>query len=310
MQHLDFSDMPFLLPRVFRSTVGPTATIAIFSRATYAQMGLVRQRIREQEQLPGPKARQTESGGGQVPDEREQAAALHEEEQAKLQQVQTPDEMPEDERQSRGDFLVGEKSAQGKKEDDAGKKANGDFPKSDDKEWSSNVDDSPLTKKPGEERDRHMSSLRERKGQAAEKLKKGNEERKMEQKELKALVQADRKRHGLETAAVIANRTPDGDLRGQRRLTDEDVDFSLRAVDVDADRDAEEVHRSLEDISEKLDYKRPKLHSLMVSSPCLCSIPSTLKGSPKLHGTQGLLFRSKGIRPGLAGPGKVLIHQY
>ena len=54
-KHTDFSDYPFLLPRVFRSTVGPKHTIEAFSKATFKQMGLSRQRIREQENSPGYK---------------------------------------------------------------------------------------------------------------------------------------------------------------------------------------------------------------------------------------------------------------
>ena len=54
-KHTDFSDYPFLLPKMFRSTVGPSQTIEVFSKATYMQMGLSRQRIREQEDGPGYK---------------------------------------------------------------------------------------------------------------------------------------------------------------------------------------------------------------------------------------------------------------
>lgn len=43
-KHTDFSDYPFLLPRIFRSTVEPRQTIEVFSTATYKQMGLSRQR--------------------------------------------------------------------------------------------------------------------------------------------------------------------------------------------------------------------------------------------------------------------------
>ncbi|GAC96706.1 acetylhydrolase [Pseudozyma hubeiensis SY62] len=54
-KHTDFSDYPFLLPKIFRSTVGPRQTIEVFSTATYKQMGLSRQRQREQEDRPGYK---------------------------------------------------------------------------------------------------------------------------------------------------------------------------------------------------------------------------------------------------------------
>lgn len=54
-KHTDFSDYPFLLPRIFRSTVEPRQTIEVFSTATYKQMGLSRQRCREQEDTPGYK---------------------------------------------------------------------------------------------------------------------------------------------------------------------------------------------------------------------------------------------------------------
>lgn len=54
-KHTDFSDYPFLLPRVFRSTVGPRHTIEVFSKATFMQMGLSRQRAREQENGAGYK---------------------------------------------------------------------------------------------------------------------------------------------------------------------------------------------------------------------------------------------------------------
>lgn len=271
-------------------------------------MGLIRQRIREQEQLPGPKAGQSDSGGGQIPSEGEQfAAALMQEAQGEAPQVQSPGEIDLRESSQTRPHEASQMNGQAPEEEGRSKDDN---PKADDYQWSSSLDDSPLTKKPGAERDEHMSSLRERKGYAAEKLKKGNEERKMGQKELKALVQADRKKHGLETAAVIANRTSDGDLRGQRRLTNEDIDFSLRAVDVDADRDAEEVHKSLEEISEKLDYKKPRAHSLMVSCFAMTAFAPHYVMLIQTSIQKGLMFLSKGIRPGLAGPGKVLIHQY
>lgn len=54
-KHTDFSDYPFLLPTMFRSTVGPSQTIEVFSKATYMQMGLSRQRVREKENTPGYK---------------------------------------------------------------------------------------------------------------------------------------------------------------------------------------------------------------------------------------------------------------
>ncbi|PWZ02935.1 hypothetical protein BCV70DRAFT_169210 [Testicularia cyperi] len=50
-KHTDFSDYPFLLPKMFRSTVGPKKTIEVFSKATYMQMGLSRQRAREQQDI-------------------------------------------------------------------------------------------------------------------------------------------------------------------------------------------------------------------------------------------------------------------
>ncbi|KAI3479840.1 hypothetical protein L1887_58087 [Cichorium endivia] len=54
-KHTDFSDYPFLLPKMFRSTVGPRHTIEVFSKATYMQMGLSRQRARESDNKPGYK---------------------------------------------------------------------------------------------------------------------------------------------------------------------------------------------------------------------------------------------------------------
>ncbi|CBQ67526.1 related to acetylhydrolase [Sporisorium reilianum SRZ2] len=54
-KHTDFSDYPFLLPRIFRSTVGPRHTMEVFCKATYMQMGLSRQRLREQQNGAGYK---------------------------------------------------------------------------------------------------------------------------------------------------------------------------------------------------------------------------------------------------------------
>ena len=54
-KHTDFSDYPFLLPTMFKSTVGPSHTIEVFSKATYMQMGLSRQRFRERQDRPGYK---------------------------------------------------------------------------------------------------------------------------------------------------------------------------------------------------------------------------------------------------------------
>ena len=57
-KHTDFSDYPFLLPRMFRSTVGPRKTIEVFVKATFMQMGLMRQRFREKADRPGYKINQ------------------------------------------------------------------------------------------------------------------------------------------------------------------------------------------------------------------------------------------------------------
>ena len=73
-KHTDFSDYPFLLPRIFRSTVGPRHTMEVYCKATYMQVGLSRQRIRERQNERGYKVdRQGSLADG---DARQQSAKL------------------------------------------------------------------------------------------------------------------------------------------------------------------------------------------------------------------------------------------
>jgi platelet-activating factor acetylhydrolase len=204
-QHLDFSDFPFLLPHVFRSTVGPKQTISVFCRATYSQMGLIRQRRRDQEILPGVKTNEL-AGTDEQKDEDIDAC-------------------------KRGDFSGGK--------DDLGQIA------------STKEDAESITE---------------------------------EQERRRKLITEERRKKGL--VAHFASRTPSGHIN---TLSDQDecIDFSETAKDVSADEDAGKVHEGLEDISRRLEYKKPKIHSLM-----------------------GFMLRLSGLKPGLASPGKVLIHQY
>jgi hypothetical protein len=72
----------------------------------------------------------------------------------------------------------------------------------------------------------------------------------------KAAIVKERRERGL--VAVFANRTPSGNIKviddGE-----ESIDFEVRAQDVEANKDAREVHQSLEEISNRWDYKKPKI---------------------------------------------------
>ena len=238
-QHLDFSDLPFLLPHIFRSTVGPKATIDIFCRAAYVQMGLSRQRIRHggQAVLLGATPSHTDERGG-----------------------------------------WGNVGSGGDGED--GAQRTNSTPT-----WRTSEPDSPLDRS-AQKQGRPMTVLTEKaNGAAIELVSSAQRERAKHQSKLRRQRAAEeRKRRGL--VAVFARRTSSGDIK-VIQASNQAVDFSEQPDEVVADEDIQTVHKSLKDISATLDYKHPKVLSLMAFA-----------------------FRLKGIRPGLAQPGKVLIHEY
>lgn len=238
----DFSDYPFLLPHLFRSTIGPVSTVGVFTRAVLVEFGLLRQRHRERSGKPGFKAEGVRAAGkdpklGSAGSAEHEKPRLNEQGNA-LGSVPTKPEaeaiLPE--------ALQSITSARGQSQGEA----------------SQDAEASP---------DKHSHLLD------------------------KILPHVDLHLHNhTEDAAphgVIAKRTESGaNLIGVPRTSAEAADFSVVVADiVDADRDAETVHASLEDISASLAHKRPKVHSLM-----------------------GLMLRMYGISPGIAQPGSIVVH--
>jgi platelet-activating factor acetylhydrolase len=262
-QHLDFSDMGFLLPHIFRSTVSPKHTNAIFCRATYAQMGLMRQRWRDEQKLPGLKT-----------DE------LIKEANGKIEESENSTENK--------DRAEGEKGQFGTGLDERGNAVRVKSEReqlNDEPEWTTSVEDSSRQLKGETQKVEGMSVLKKKKSRASDKVWQAKEARDKEANERrKRATLEERKRKGL--VAVFANRSPSGNI-ALVKDAEECVDFSETGADVAADEDADKVHQGLEEISRGLEYKKPKVHSLMA-----------------------LLFRLNGLHPGLSNPGKVLIHQY
>lgn len=126
-----------------------------------------------------------------------------------------------------------------------------------------------------------MSKLKAKRSRASEKFWEARNE-----KDAKRRVEIIRERKERGLMPVFANRTPSGNIH---LVTDgeEIIDFGEHATDVCADEEVDTVHQSLEEISNRLDYKKPKIYSLMA-----------------------FMFRLKGLHPGLKRPGKVLIHGY
>lgn len=91
-KHTDFSDYPFLLPRIFRSTVGPRHTMEVFCKATYMQMGLSRQRLHEQQNQPDCKVDRQSSPTNVAPDN-DRAGLQGEMESDRVEQVASPTEL-------------------------------------------------------------------------------------------------------------------------------------------------------------------------------------------------------------------------
>lgn len=183
-KHTDFSDYPFLLPRMFRSTVGPRKTIEVFVKATFMQMGLMRQRFREKADRPGYKINQD------------------------------------------GDLKV---AGIEKSQEDTGEVALSDSPPSQSEARAS---------KEGGKCD-SGSKLQEAKEVAREKLEAGK--------------RGSQERDEFDETAFREKR------REQKEKEERERDFvtDWRQVSmIDADRDTEEVHASLEEISKSLAYKR------------------------------------------------------
>lgn len=250
-QHLDFSDMPFLLPHVFRSTIGAKATVAIFSRATYAEMGLSRQRRRNLENLPGVKTDSTKETSSVEDDKFNTGIA-----QGRFLQTQEVNGIIQ-----RGKFGEGKEDVERER-------------------VMNNQDEQITDTQNGKSFENHDLLKEKEKDQVVEKIGQSSENRDCQRTER---VLEDRKERGLD--AITAKRTHSGNIDVIKKS--DKIDFSECAKDVAGDEDAAKVHQSLEEISQRLDYKRPKIHSLIA-----------------------LLFRIKGLHPGLEQPGKVLIHQY
>ncbi|UZJ54086.1 hypothetical protein CBS101457_003406 [Exobasidium rhododendri] len=257
-QHLDFSDFPFLLPHLFRSTVGPSATVAIFSRATYAQMSLLLDRKEVKEKG------ETHHVITDLP-------------------VSCKEEGREDAVSSirLGVTEKGQSTAREQSEvtEDGNSRSRDEQSTNDGLYWSTSVNDSSLLKD-------QLTSAKEKKERAGERVWRAKVEREEQERldERRTALFNDRKARGL--VAVVAERTASGNVKTAKGVEGE-VDFSVRAKDVEAGNDAEEVHKCLEEISDHLNYKKPKILSL-----------------------SALLFRLKGLHPGIEQPGKVLIHHY
>lgn len=301
-QHLDFSDLPILLPHVFRSTVGPRTTVTIFSRAAYAQMGLARQRHRDSTDKPGVKT------SAMFPEDMSKKDRSRQNQKGIKQHIRagvdthlsSKIDEPMDESVIGSSVQDGDaqnehtRQAPLSKEVDGEEDANVEEPKSDDKQWTTTAEDSPLRSAAGHDRINKMDDLREKKSKATDRLWIAKKER--QERERKRKILMERKQRGL--VATVAERTADGDFKGQplegglNTREDEEnilatIDFSDRADDIEADEDASAVQSNLQELVKRLDYKQVKIHSLM-----------------------GFLFHVKGLQPGLDQPGKVLVHQY
>lgn len=305
-QHLDFSDLPLLLPHIFRSTVGPRATISIFCRAAYAQMGLVRQRKRDRESLPGAKSHHIDGLGSSEQSRKQRAKEEIRVEVRKGQasgigaKVAAPfsersvgeDEKKEDTLSGGEDHKI-ETSSRSASDDPT----NGTSPSTRTFEPAQNApsDKTSSTVTRNKSSQASMSSdVRGEKALAAERLWSVKEKR--DEREWRKRILHERRKRGL--VATMAKRTPSGDFCGQEvvdhlgdRQAEESalaaIDFSDQAADVTKDEDAAKVHQGLQDLVKQLDYKKVKAHSLMA-----------------------VLFRLKGLHAGLEQPGKVIVHEY
>lgn len=214
--HLDFSDYPFLLPHIFRSTVGPQHTIRMFSRATYIQFGLARQSFRERANLPGVKV---EEDGTIIRDEEIQGEATDsKEEETKVEQRpkrEEPKRRGTDQRVIRRDTVI-----------------NG-----------------PLVQEP-EEVVSHQKEIKRAKPPIARRKPLFRRKRTVERQAVLAREQKAREEAGYR--GTVAKRTASGSaLVGRRRNTDDQIIFGEHAEDVLADPDAEEIHQQLQDISDR-----------------------------------------------------------
>ncbi len=282
--HLDFSDLPVILPHMFRSVVGPRATISIFFQATYTQMGLLRQRERERLQLEASsKSASTESFDHNKPN----AEALR---------VDIPQEETQEQRQKRCELTRMLSSAMMTPCKEYPGIGWASMTMSPDSPEAHTWFERPKVKRHGSKREsitgpRSAHSHEEH----DERTLIGHSPMITSPTQMSATpatptTGSEGKPQRPKFGGVVAHRTPSGNLVGERRPTDTSVDFientRLDEVEEDIDQDAAEVLKHTQAMSDRLSYKKLKVHSVLA-----------------------LLLRAQGIRPGLSQPGTLLMHQ-
>ncbi|CEH19544.1 Phospholipase A2 (platelet-activating factor acetylhydrolase in humans) [Ceraceosorus bombacis] len=294
--HLDVSDYPFLLPHLFRSTVGPHAAVRLFSRAAYVEIGLSRQRYRERANDPGFKFRvvagkDPKMGAGQKPTDdkhhahKAEGALQHvaDSDGAHLHAEHTviPPDLPNaappkdalEEPRDRADALEGAavKARMQPEGNDIGLAEQRGRARILDKLMH------PSRPSSGSSRSQNVANHRQRDSQTGSPASSRPHSN----------AGGSEHQHPHLVGGVVAKRSDSGNgLLGIPRTSADESDFVTSAHElVDVDRDVEAVQAAVEDISAIQSYKHPKIHSLL-----------------------GLLFRMKGVRPGLSTPGSVLVH--
>lgn len=257
-KHTDFSDYPFLLPKMFRSTVGPRHTIEVFSKATYMQMGLSRQRARESDNKPGYKVDRQ----GSLHDDSPRTQGLRAVDvggSAPSTEVTVSPTKYEAPASPVSESMVG---AAADRQSGLGQRGKGDASDSapgtlttangQDLDVNANANVNPEAATPGFER----SGLRQAESgnqtesgpcSCQELAEESKNDRAAGGQEARDIVGA---RH-REVSATQAAAGTDANGRARDFITD------LRYLDmIDADQDVQQVHEALEDISQRLAHKR------------------------------------------------------
>ncbi|GAK62542.1 phospholipase A2, group VII [Moesziomyces antarcticus] len=316
-KHTDFSDYPFLLPKMFRSTVGPRHTIEVFSKATYMQMGLSRQRARESHNKPGYKVDRQGSLRDDAP-RSHRTRAVDVGGSAPSTEVTVSPTKYEAPASRVSDSMVG---AAADHQNGLGQRGKGN---------ALNSAQDTLTTANGQDRDVNVNvnadanavheaatSGFERSGLRQAESGNQTESGPCSCQELAEESKNDRAAGGQEARDIVGARhrevsstqaATDTSTNGRAR----DFITDLRYLDmIDADQDVQQVHEALEDISQRLAHKhlsdlRDGNSMLTLVSPFLVHV---FTGTTRPRSLMSIFMYYNGLRPGLERPGKVLIHQ-
>lgn len=161
-------------------------------------------------------------------------------------------------------------------------------------QWSTSAEDSPLKSPSGEKRDKQMEVIRGKKEDTSRRLWQAKKDRKDRDRRRQIIRQ--RRERGL--VATVAERTPEGDFYGQR-----------------ADKDKHESREGEEEELAGIDFSNQPgdivgdQDAALVQQNLSDVVKKLDEKRIKIHSLMGAMFRVKGLQPGIDQPGRVLVHE-